>query len=484
MKWIEQTIDAFNNEPEFIPSQQVANFTLKMLCYICSNEWNFVEIKEKGWLEKIKSGIEKHPQLRKASIKLCHLQLLRAISQHSIGLHWIKQTKMWNHVIDYYQTNGTIYIMREASSFFYDVLLKFSELMNDDESCCEALEAISEPILRKRHENDSPITIDDSNFLLEVTPCINVISQILLLCIESNKRSRLAYLILIKYHYERKLWVVGDAVHTDLAFLTALTRGHNLSNFARLSSMDIPQSDPKCTDLPFDVHALHFYNLMMYCMTKRIFRNINMIAEMHHQLWFKMGDRAPKEIVLEHHDLKFGDQVIMMQTFPVLFVIRSCYKANDEYIDKMCTKLFNRSCEHTIRLLYQYRDALSYESFNFAADLASNSIQSIVAMKKFLKRDRATLAFLILIHILRGYIDGPIDCARGEGTSRQICLAQLVLQAPNLLSTLLIALKEMISTFKFTWSECVESTAIVPLLLELLENPNLSSRVSRNMQIN
>jgi hypothetical protein len=479
MKWIEATVNAFDSdEKDSIPSQQVATFTLKMLCFICSNEWEFVTIKEKGLLDKIQSGLDKNAQLKKASIKLTHLQLLRAISTHSIGLHWIKQTKIWNLIIDYFVTNSTIYIMREASLFLFEVLTKFSELMKDEESSIEALEAVIGPIIKytPTHEQTG-ITVDDESFIEEYLPYINMTSELLVLCIEANKRTRLAYHILLKYNYERKLWMAQDSIHTDKAFLMAVCRSQNIANVARISCMDIPPSDPKGVDLSSDSHAVHFYNLIHYCIVRRAFRNINMVAEQHHQMWYKLGDKAPGDVVLEYHDLKFGDQVVLIQTFPVLHVIQTRYKANNEYINKMCTKMFNKSCEHTTRFLYQYRDALAFESFDFITDLASNSIQSVIAMKKYLKRDRATLAFQILIHILKGYAEDPSEA---EGNNHhELGLVQLVLQAPNLLSTLLNALNEMISTFKFNWKECIESTAIVPLLLALLENPNLSSRVCK-----
>jgi hypothetical protein len=468
-----------------LPSQQVVNFALKMLCFICANEWSFVEIKEKGLLEKIKNGIEKHEKLQRASIKLSHLQLLHAISQHSIGLHFIRQTKIWNLIIDYYQHNNTIYFIREASSFFFNILTKFSQLMKDEEACIEVLYAIMSPIINyKKYDKesiDTPVVVDDENFAPHLMPCIDICSQILRLCSKSNKRSRIAYYILLKYRFENKLWIIQDAVQTDLAFLTSITRALNISNFTRLSSMDIPSDDTKSTDLTFDLHAIHFYNLQKFCAVRRIFRNINMICEMHHQLWYELGERAPKEVVLENHDLKMGDQVIMIQTFPVVYLIKSRYKPNDEYINQVCSKMFHKSCEHTIRLLYQYRDALSYESFEFVADLASNSVHSIIATKNFLNRDRATLGFQILIYILKGYVEDPME---GEGGSNQNSgIVQLVLQAPNLLSTLLNALNEMIKTFNFTWKECIESTTIAPLLLTLLENPNLSARVSKHMNI-
>lgn len=478
MKWIEQIINAFD-EPEQIPSQQIAVFTLKLLCYICANEWNFVDIKERGLLDKIQNGIEKYPQLQKASIKLKHLELLHAISEHSIGLHWIKQTKSWNLVINYYRYTPSIYLIRESSNFFFDILVKFSELMKDDESCIEALEAIMTPILNHNPQTQPlPIIVDDEKRSMELTPCIKVLTQILWLCIESNKRTRLAYFILLKYRFENKVWTVHDAFETDQEFVLAVIRGENVANIARLTCMDIPSTDTKGTDLSLDLHAMHFYNLLMFCLTRRKFKSINIVAEMHHTLWYKLGERAPKEVILENHDLIFGDQVTMIQTFPIIYVIRTRYKANDQYINEVCSKIFKKSCEHTIRLLYQYRDALTHETFDFIADLASNAIQSFVSVKKFIKRDRALLALQIFIYVLKGYIEP--DSELGTTSTN----AQLVLQAPNLLSSLLNAINEMINTFNVTWKECIESTEIVPLLLELLENPNLSSRVKKLKEIN
>lgn len=470
-------VDSFDSDQ--LPTQQVANFTLKLLSLICSNEWQFAAIKEKNLLEKIQKGIEKHPQLQKPSTKLNHIQLLHSISQHSIGLQWLKQTRSWQLSIDYYKTSNTMFIIRECSNFLFDVITKFTELMREENLCMEIIDAIMGPLInfrgRDAETNLTDLVFDDHNLATVMMPCINIINQILTLCIESNKRSRMAYYILLKHRYENKIWLVMDLVScTNKDFMTMMTRGLLISNFARLSSMDIPQTDTKAVDLPFDVHTIHFYNLMGGCIFKRLFKDINMIAEMHHQLWYKLGDRAPKEIVLENHDLKYGDQVIMIQTLPIIYVIKSRFKANDRYINDLCTKMFNMSCEHTIRLLYQYRDGLSNESFDFVAELAANSIQKILALKKFLNRDRAILAFQILIYVLKGYVDHP-DCTKRD---KKTCNTGLVLQAPNLLSALLIGLNEMIKNYNFTWNECIESTTIVSLLLVLLDNPNLSARVS------
>ena len=448
---------------------------------MCSNEWQFAAIKEKNLLEKIQAGIEKNVELQKPSVKLSHIQLLHAISQHSIGLHWLKQSRSWKLCIDYYQTSNTIFIVRETGNFLFTVLSKFTELMKDEKLCVEIIDTVMAPVINFRGKDEDEgrarLIIDDYERSKEILPSLNIINHILTLCIESNKRSRMAYYILLKNRYENKIWQILDVVEQDTDLMVTILRGLNISNFARLSSMDIPANDTTATDLPFDIHTIHFYNMMLTCIVKRMFKAVNMIAEMHHMFWHKLGDRAPKEVVLEHQDLKYGDQVIMIQTLPIVYVIKSHYSRNNEYISDICTKMFDVSCEHTVRLLYQYRDGLALESFEFVADLAANSIQKILALKSFLNRDRATLALQILIYALKGYVDDPTGAVASEN-GKKVCNIQLVLQAPNLLSTLLVGLNEMIKNYNFMWKECIESTTIVPLLLVLLDNPNLNSRVS------
>lgn len=476
--WIEKIVESFDSSE--LPTQQVANFTLKILSLLCSNEWQFAAIKEKNLLEKIQIGIEKHPELQKPAIKHAHIQLLNSLSQHSIGLHWLKQTRSWKLSIDYYKKSNTIFIIREAGNFLYTVISKFCELMKDESLCMEIIEEILAPLIDFRgKDSGTQMIVDDDSLFAVMTPCMNIANHLLIMCIESQKRSRMAYYILLKYRYENKLWLVLDLTANNDEFKNLIMKSMHIGNFARLSCMDILPSDDKAKDLSFDVHTIHFYNLVMACMEHRAFKCVNIITEMHHQLWYKLGDKAPKEIVLENHDLKYGDQVVMIQSLPIIFIIKSRYKANEGYLNELCTKMFNISCEHTIRILYQYRDGLKDESYNFIADLAANAVQKIASLKKFLTRERASLAFQILIYVLRGYVDDENNCDNVKRT----CNTQLVLQAPNLLSALLIGLNDMIKYYNFAWNECIESTAIVPLLLVLLDNPNLNARVSCGMTL-
>lgn len=94
-----------------------------------------------------------------------------------------------------------------------------------------------------------------------------------------------------------------------------------------------------------------------------------------------------------------------------------------------------------------------------------------------LHRDRAILAFQTLIFTLKEYV--PNGTCSDTPPPQYSCVAdtELLLQTPNLMSAILNGLKDLIKNYSITWKDCIESTMLVNLMLALLKNPNLSSRV-------
>ena len=430
-----------------------------------------------SYIFRIQCGIEKHKHFQNPSIKLCHIQLLKSISKHSIGLQWLKQTSSWKLCIKYYKNNHTVYIIREAGSFLYDILTKLVYQMHDESLCIEIIETILDPLINNDwKKSNTTLIVDDEDTQRMLTPTINICIHLLTLCIESNIRSRIAYYIILKFRFERNLWLVGDLSSQNHDFIGVLCRGHVTANFARLCSMDIPVSDTTSKDISFNEFTIHFYNQMNFAIMRRCFKHVTTVTELYHVLWWKLGTRAPNEVVLENQDIKFGDQVIMLQMLPILYVIKSRVGANTEYVNEICTKMFKMSCEHTIRLLYTYRDALqTVDNKDNVSDLAAKSIQGILTLKNSLHRDRAILAFQILIYVLAGYID---DNDKMESDDKKTANTRLLLQTQNLLSALINGLHDFIKNYSISWKDCVESTTIVGFMLVLLDNPNLSARVS------
>jgi hypothetical protein len=250
--------------------------------------------------------------------------------------------------------------------------------------------------------------------------------------------------------------------------------------------MDIPTDDKKTVDLDFKIFTIHFFNQITFLIGRKSFKNIIKAGEMNHRLWKLLGDRAPPEDILENQKIKFGDQILVIQVLPILFVFKSVqsrYAQNDRYVENFCRKIFDISCEFTTRNLYAFRDALiANGNYKIVAELAAKSIQGMLSIKDALKRERAILAFSILIYLLKEYVP---ECRENEqltldGNKKWIpkCAnTELLLQTPNLLSAILSGLFDLIKNYKITWNECIESTTIVNLMLALLNNPNLSTKV-------
>lgn len=416
---------------------------------------------------------------------MAHVNLLRVLSKHSIGLHYIKHSEAWKLVIKYYEENPTVYVLRESGLFLFEILDRLYELMNDDELCVEIIEAILSPLLNypwDGYDENNILLVNDHNDQRVFTPMLNIVASILEKCLVSGKRSRTAYYIIAKYRLEYNLWRFGDITHDHL-LIGEIMRCHVLSNFLRLSSLDIPVFDRKTTDVDFKVFTIHFFNQITFLISRKSFKNVIKAGEMNHKLWNLLGDRAPPEEILENQKIKFGDQVLVIQVLPILFVIKSRYTQNDHYVENFCKKIFDISCEFTTRILYAFRDALiANGNYNTVAELAAKSIQGMLSIKDALQRERAILAFSILIYLLKEYVP---ECSENEqsttdGSKKWIpkyANTELLLQTPNLLSAILSGLCDLIKNYKISWNECIESTMIVNLMLALLNNPNLSTKV-------
>lgn len=55
---------------------------------------------------------------------------------------------------------------------------------------------------------------------------------------------------------------------------------------------------------------------------------------------------------------------ILIQTLPIVLVIKSRYKATAKLVNDISSRVFKISCDHTVRLIYQHRDGLANENSN------------------------------------------------------------------------------------------------------------------------
>lgn len=467
-KWLEDALGQW--ESDVLPSADVAAFTLQVLAMIVANEWDFVRVQNKRILDRFQDCVQRfqHP-----SVKLGHVLVLKAIAQHAMGLSWIKNSGSWKICLNYYSGQlQTIFITKETSLFIYEVLERFG-MVGDYELVQEIVRSILEPLLDvvwKSPEQEHGILVNDEKSERVIHLMLSLMCTLFRKMLQNNKRSRAAYEVLITNHFERKLWIYADSVlnHTTLA---KVWETHILANCTRLGCMDIPPEDTVTTDLKFEKYTINFLNYVTFSIRRGNVHNVTLMTQMHYQAWRLMNDRAPEEVVLKNQNIKFGDQILLLHLFPVVYEIKSLTsKDPPDYIEKFCMKLYDISCEFTIRLVYACRDVfLAYNTV--VTELAVKSIQGIVSMT-MLPRPRAIIAFQAFVYALKEFLPDMCYLVNQHDFSK----TDLILSKPNLLASIINALHSLIENYKFSWKECIESTALINFMLNLLGNPNLPPR--------
>lgn len=262
-----------------------------------------------------------------------------------------------------------------------------------------------------------------------------------------------------KLNVQHFLWGLADLAQ-DHTFIGKLVHGHLLINFTQ--SM-LRRCDPNHDDADFNNFGVNFFNYMAFCVMRRSGMNIITMAEQYHRLWSRIQPPHPEEVVIEGERIRFEDQVIVVQILPIVYVIRSgISRESRENMDGYIIKMFNISCARTIRLLYSFRAMLQQMDRDYVAHLATKSIQAVLALKDTMRREMAVLVLQALVFTMQPDLNVNIEL--------------LVSRSPQLVSAIFTGLHTLIKCYRITWKECIESTALVSFMLELLTNANLSTR--------
>lgn len=402
------------------------------------------------------------------TVQLANVVLLNAVAKHTMGLFWIKQGAVWKVVVEYCVKNQTVYVVRESLTFLYTILKQFSMHIGDTAFVEEVLQTVCQPMMEgnpfkdlEAKTQDVVILVDDHEQLGKIVPALNMICHIMQEMITTNECHEVAQLLVGKLKLQHFLWGLADLAQ-DHAFIGRLMHGHVLINFTQ--SM-LRRHEPNHDEADFNNFGVNFFNYMSFCIMRRSGMNIITMAEQYHSLWSRIQPPPPDEVVIEGERIRFEDQVIIMQIMPIIYVIRASgmkCESPKEQMDSYIIKLFNISCARTIRLVYSFRAMLAQLDPDYVAHLATKSIQAVLGLKETMHRARAVLVLQAMLYTLQPVLSKRMD---------------LLFCTPQLLSAILTGLHTLIKCYRITWKECIESTALVAFMLELLSNPNLSTRV-------
>lgn len=285
--------------------------------------------------------------------------------------------------------------------------------------------------------------------------------QVFMKVLDRKRKFVFVNYIILKRQFQNNAWVARD-VSFEMSFVRQLLRCQVTADIVRLVCMKIPSHDIDAKPLTLNKFTVNFLNHLYFC-TERLNPTLAItLSEFYGIMWVKIEDVRPNE-VLEHSNLKFGDQVLMIQLMPIIHVIMGRTTNESEYLEKFIHRLFCISCDFTTRHLYAIQEVLR-QSGQCVLDLACKSIKGLIAKESTLTNERAALVFQSLVYLLNEYL--PVM----DGTITPLP----ALEKPQLLMNLLIGIHSLLKKYTITWRECIETTTLTHISLILLNNPQLS----------
>lgn len=413
----------------------------------------------------IHNGLNETSDLQNPSSKLALIILYQSMLSHDEGIDWLKREKAWKRAVDYCIQDQTIYVVRRAKEFITDFLFSIT---NDDSVCFEVITEITRPISENVYaENNGNVCVDSCDLQHKVTPSINIMCNVLERYVQVNRKSTIVQHILAVTKGQINLWKLADMTHdrtlysrvvSALIYLTfgLLVDKLNQNDSTNGSSVSL---------IDFNEFGLSFLNISKICILRNQIDALLNGTRLYYTMWKSMGDRVPEEIILGNQLTNFENQVILFQILPLVSALHPNDKCNPELLDEYYIKLFHISSEHTLRICYSFRD--SWKNIDIF-DMANKSIQGILSMIHILHRDRAVIVFQALCHIIK-----KVKCKEDTGS-----YPASLIEMPSFMSSVLSGLYSIVKKYRITWKDSYESVGLLNCMLYIIEDPNLTPRVS------
>lgn len=384
-----------------------------------------------------------------------------------------------------------MYVLKEAKKLLYELFYKFSVKTKDEKVVLEMLNEIIQPIKENAYKEDSntiTIIVDDTELQHRLSSALDLLTYLFEQTLESEEKTNITVLCQNYHNLELTIWKLVEMTQNG-CFLRKVLRTLSSFNYAVLvqdqwhSGQIAPEN--------FNRFGINFFNIVKFCAQRSDILTLLKLIEFNHVMWKKLGSRAPPEILIETERVKFENQLIMFHLLPVLVTLRG--RRNKEGLfDNYLMKIFDASCEHTLRICYTVRDLLlpseETNSLPVIADLAYKSIHGILSMQKILDREQAVIVFQAVVFALKEFVSDENIGGKSDNRDRlpSWCRdwmgAEFITTIPNVLYACLIGLQKLIKSFRISWKESIETTCLVNIVALILEDPNLTDKVRDRLE--
>ncbi|XP_012152485.1 integrator complex assembly factor Brat1 [Megachile rotundata] len=476
-KWISKALNVWS--VEFLPSQPIMIFTLKLVGIISRNELHFHYWQNQDLYNRLCSTFKLRGDDIPVSVKMAYTTMLSNLIEHRSGRQWIIKFGIWKDIVKYAHWNHTLYVTRASQKFVWLLLLYEQQNIN---FCKEVILEVASPLMTNTFEtqvyhvlNDNCLeqnkllctTLDLLSNIIENTFFVNIDNTIPELC-EEVIDLELRVKALFETCISTRLLSYIEKLLLQCLFIPlrrAIKEGKE--------AVDCDTSQKFCCDLTY---------ILLMLLSKTYLTEVIRIHKLLMIYWKKL--QSLRAIALPHEH-KFEHQIISVMVLPLAICIRLKYRDTDIF-NMFVTKIFNITSTTVHRLAYKVRDTIIKNDLP-AVQIAKTSIDMVLEIIDIIDRDVAVIAFQIFSHVLKNYVpdidtDENADNAGinnltnvDNGPKKYVFKCPLegdpIVDHPTLLASLLNALAIMTEKFKLKWQECVETVCLLSIAQEILNHP-------------
>lgn len=401
------------------------------------------------------------------SYKLAYVKLLNSLVTHKSGFDWVVSTNFWTDVLSYCMTSPTLYIIRESYDFMYNLLVQ--AVAHDQIFCNTVVRKIMQPLVVRELRNASGITeINEEKYKERLTPALRLVIYILEQHLRNECLRKGNYLIpqlfLQDCHLEQAVsGYLMISKNEDLVFDLG-----NATLLIYFVDLCLEAREPMFTSDEVQQTAKKVFTIICNCISKKHHINVTKISYLTLHYLKVINVRMPPNCFTSvdsyKRPLTFENQLIVMLTFPMFTLLMRRYPLSfsdmniDEIRDLFCMKFFQISCEHTIRMVYNFRNVLMEDDIDDIM-VSQKALFYTVLAKKYYNRDQAIIVFQCLIYMLHDLVMGVKD--NSIPTS-------LLNQCASLMHGKLEALATFIEEFRITWKDCIETVCVMGCAIDFI----------------
>lgn len=320
-------------------------------------------------------------------------------------------------------------------------------------------------LLFQTHTLNNTKQTNDEQFKEHITPTLRFITTIMEQYLKKeciNRGSQHIANLFIKNHRLEQIIEALLTVATDEDLMYELA---NLAYVIGFVNICVDAKDYMFTEMEIKPVVQKMFCVISDSITKQYCYNVMKLSHVAVRYWHLIRPRLmpcasniPKDIKKE--PLIFENQLVILHSMPAFnFVIfRFNMPINkifqDDIRDNFANKVMRNMCEYTIRLAYNYRQALAEKKHGY--ELGTVALDYIKETKPSYDRDQAVIIFQALVYLLKDIVTFTKDDAG---------LIEIAKNEAEFLNSLLILIGQFIEDFRITWRDCVESICIVGLTL-------------------